>query len=213
MDLGFSRDLLTILDNNHSKRITLPVVVVTSLSRKFLLKICRRIQAWSFLIIPNINSLTLNAETSAATCIKHLSNWIPAVEEIRSWLEYEPQPLRGLPHAANRLNIGALFVKDESRRFGKGIGASKALGAPYSVFKILQKEVHNRIGMHPSAPGFARVNIAKSQEQSQSALLRMETKEEDWPMEQRYLAAAVLPTFTIMSAKVENGRSQILERS
>ncbi len=48
---------------------------------------------------------------------------------------YEPTPLVGLPRAARELGIGALFVKDESRRFG--LKAFKALGASYAMHRWL----------------------------------------------------------------------------
>ncbi|HEX7503075.1 MAG TPA: diaminopropionate ammonia-lyase [Acidobacteriota bacterium] len=55
----------------------------------------------------------------------------------RSLPGYEPTPLRELPDLAFRSGLGALFVKDESRRFG--IKAFKALGASYAIYRFLKK--------------------------------------------------------------------------
>lgn len=51
--------------------------------------------------------------------------------EIASWPGYEPTPLRSAQHLARRLGVGAVWVKDESGRFG--LGSFKALGGGYGV--------------------------------------------------------------------------------
>jgi diaminopropionate ammonia-lyase len=56
----------------------------------------------------------------------------------RSLPGYEPTPLRELPDLAFRLGLGAIFVKDESKRFG--INAFKALGASYAIYRFLRKQ-------------------------------------------------------------------------
>ncbi|KNZ41297.1 diaminopropionate ammonia-lyase [Acetobacterium bakii] len=48
---------------------------------------------------------------------------------------YEQTPLIALPCLAQKLGIGGVFVKDESRRFG--LNAFKALGAVYAMAKII----------------------------------------------------------------------------
>jgi diaminopropionate ammonia-lyase len=53
---------------------------------------------------------------------------------------YEPTPLVELPNLAFRRGLGAVFVKDESRRFG--IQAFKALGASYAVYRFLKMKWH-----------------------------------------------------------------------
>ncbi|KAF2966323.1 hypothetical protein GQX73_g7277 [Xylaria multiplex] len=98
----------------------------------------------------NANRLTAQAEADAAVCIHNLSNWMSAVDEIRTWPEYTRQPLRSLPNLAHKLGIQELFVKDESQRFGSELGSFKALGAPYSIYQILAKEVHTKKGVWPS---------------------------------------------------------------
>lgn len=90
-------------------------------------------------------------EDAAANCISNLSNWAAAVQEIQTWPEYEPQPLRSLPRLAENLGLGDIFVKDESNRFGKRLGSFKALGAPYAVYQILAEEVHRQTGVRPSS--------------------------------------------------------------
>jgi len=48
--------------------------------------------------------------------------------------ELQPTPLRALPAFARALGIGALHVKDESRRFG--LNAFKSLGARYAIDRL-----------------------------------------------------------------------------
>ncbi|CAG8088687.1 unnamed protein product [Penicillium olsonii] len=99
----------------------------------------------------NSSRLTTETETAAATCMQNLSKWMPAVNEIRTWPEYTTQPLRTLPNLAHKLGVQEIFVKDESRRFGTELGSFKALGAPYSVYKILAEEVHAKKGVWPTS--------------------------------------------------------------
>lgn len=99
----------------------------------------------------NADRLSTQTEATAAVCMQNLSNWMPAVDEIRTWPEYTAQPLRALPKLAHKLGVQEIFVKDESRRFGAELGSFKALGAPYSVYKILAEEVHARTGVWPTA--------------------------------------------------------------
>ena len=56
----------------------------------------------------------------------------------RSLPGYAATPLRELPSLAFRLGLGAVFVKDESQRFG--IKAFKALGASYAIYRFLKKQ-------------------------------------------------------------------------
>ncbi len=50
---------------------------------------------------------------------------------------YQPTPLVVLPAMAKRFNVGNIFLKDESHRFG--LNAFKGLGASYAIYEILQK--------------------------------------------------------------------------
>jgi len=52
---------------------------------------------------------------------------------------YEPSPLVSLPALADRLGIGSLLIKDESRRFG--LNAFKPLGASYAMARSLAERV------------------------------------------------------------------------
>lgn len=99
----------------------------------------------------NANRLSQASELMAADCVRHLSGWTSAVEEISTWPEYEPQPLRDMKNTAKSMNIGSLFIKDESQRFGVELASFKALGAPYAVYKILSEEVFQRTGLRPSS--------------------------------------------------------------
>jgi diaminopropionate ammonia-lyase len=60
----------------------------------------------------------------------------------RSLPGYEPTPLRELPALAFRLGLGAVLVKDESKRFN--IKAFKALGASYAIYRFLKKQWRGR---------------------------------------------------------------------
>ncbi|KAI0010458.1 tryptophan synthase beta subunit-like PLP-dependent enzyme [Xylariaceae sp. FL0662B] len=95
--------------------------------------------------------LSKAAEETAAICVKNLDNWGPAVKEIQTWPEYEPQPLRSLPRIAKILGLGNIFVKDESKRFGSHLGSFKALGAPFAVYRILADEAQRQTGVRPSS--------------------------------------------------------------
>ncbi|MFT5170772.1 MAG: diaminopropionate ammonia-lyase, partial [Candidatus Marinamargulisbacteria bacterium] len=48
---------------------------------------------------------------------------------------YQPTPLESLPNLAKQLNIGKLWVKDDSKRFG--LNAFKALGASFAIHRTL----------------------------------------------------------------------------
>ncbi|EQB54873.1 hypothetical protein CGLO_05239 [Colletotrichum gloeosporioides Cg-14] len=95
--------------------------------------------------------LIKSTASAAAVCVQNLGCWKAAVNEIQSWPEYTCQPLRALPHAANSLGVGNIFVKDESKRFGESLGSFKALGAPYAVYSILADEVLRQTGARPSS--------------------------------------------------------------
>ncbi len=56
----------------------------------------------------------------------------------RSLPGFAPTPLLSLPGLARQLGVGALYLKDESRRLG--LNAFKALGASYAVAAYLAKE-------------------------------------------------------------------------
>jgi diaminopropionate ammonia-lyase len=60
----------------------------------------------------------------------------------RSLPGYMPTPLRELPNLAFRLGLGAVFVKDESQRFG--IKSFKALGASYAIYRFLTQRWQER---------------------------------------------------------------------
>lgn len=55
----------------------------------------------------------------------------------RTLPEYQPTPLVSLPGLAARHGVGAMFIKDESYRFG--LNAFKALGASYAIHRLIQE--------------------------------------------------------------------------
>jgi diaminopropionate ammonia-lyase len=61
---------------------------------------------------------------------------------IRRWPGYAPTPLVSLAGRAKALGIAGLDYKDEGRRFG--LGSFKALGGPYAVARVIQREMARR---------------------------------------------------------------------
>jgi diaminopropionate ammonia-lyase len=85
---------------------------------------------------PETAALTLNprarASASPAACaILDEAGFEAARRAIRSWPGYAPTPLRRLDGLARAAGLGAIFLKDESGRFG--LGSFKALGGGYAV--------------------------------------------------------------------------------
>ena len=69
--------------------------------------------------------------------------------EIASWPGYGPTPLRELAGLAKRLELGAVYYKDEAARFG--LKSFKALGGAYAVLRQLQRQVAAVTGTMPSS--------------------------------------------------------------
>ena len=72
-----------------------------------------------------------------------------ARDVIRDWREYEATPLVTLPGLAALLGVEAVWVKDESPRFG--LGSFKSLGGAFAVLRALQDEIERRSGTRPTA--------------------------------------------------------------
>ena len=66
--------------------------------------------------------------------VLNASAFADAFAAIRAWEGYAQTPLHTLPDLAARLGIGALWLKDESGRFG--LGSFKALGGAYAVARL-----------------------------------------------------------------------------
>jgi hypothetical protein len=115
-----------------------------------LLLISKQLMTQTYAHHANPLHLTPQAEEAAKTAIHNLQRWKEAVREIRTWPEYEAQPLRSLDAAAARLGVGKIYYKDESERFGRELGSSKALGAPYAVARLLIDEIERVTGKRPS---------------------------------------------------------------
>ncbi len=90
------------------------------------------------------------AKKGAETALKNLRGWEPAVEAIKTWPGYAPTPLWSLDHRAKDLGVAKIYYKDESQRFGRKLGAFKALGAPYTVYRILSDIVEQKTGVRPT---------------------------------------------------------------
>ncbi len=69
--------------------------------------------------------------------------------EVRSWPGYAATPLYDLRGLAAAAGIDRLWYKDEGPRFG--LGAFKALGGGYAVFRLLADEVARRTGRKPGS--------------------------------------------------------------
>jgi len=76
----------------------------------------------------------------------------------RSFSQYAPTPLTELPNLARKLNVGRIFVKDESYRFG--LNAFKVLGASYAIGRYLAKQ----LGEDISHLGFERLRSPEVRE-------------------------------------------------
>ena len=82
-----------------------------------------------------------------------------AAATLTAWPEYRATPVRHLRGLARALGVGAILCKDESARFGAG--GVKALGAPYGLQRLCEREPAARIavaatdGNHGLALGWA----------------------------------------------------------
>lgn len=83
-----------------------------------------------FINRPN-NSITSNLTTDTLNSSK-------AIVYHKSLSVYQPTPLVSLPNLASKYNVGSIFIKDESHRFG--LNAFKGLGASYAIHQILEQQ-------------------------------------------------------------------------
>ena len=91
---------------------------------------------------PETAALALNprvrASASPAACaILDETGFEAAGAAIRSWPGYAPTPLHRLDELARAAGLGAIFLKDESGRFG--LGSFKALGGGYAVARAVER--------------------------------------------------------------------------
>ncbi|MDD2633932.1 MAG: diaminopropionate ammonia-lyase [Bacteroidales bacterium] len=88
-----------------------------------------------------------------------------AIEFHSSLSEYNPTPLISLPNLSKKHNVGNIYVKDESFRFG--LNAFKGLGASYAIHKSLTKNPKTAIfctatdGNHGRAVAWAATKFGK----------------------------------------------------
>lgn len=156
----------------------------------------------------NANRLTDTTEARAEEAFRNLRDWSAAVEEIRTWPKYAPQPLRVLDCTARTLGIAKLFYKDESQRFGQELGSFKALGAPYTVSSLLRDEIAQVTGERQRRRSFGRVSIAASPIASRCASPPTEIRDAAWPTERGSSAAGASSTSTGTSARDEKRLSR-----
>ena len=72
-----------------------------------------------------------------------------AAREMAAWRGYRPTPLVELRGVADEFELGAVYYKDESARFG--LGSFKALGGAFAVLRLLQRRIFAATGEHASA--------------------------------------------------------------
>lgn len=74
----------------------------------------------------------------------------------KSFPEYKPTPLHSLKNLASYLNIGQIFVKDESQRFD--LNAFKVLGGSYSLASVIAEKA----GLDLDELSFDKINEEKT---------------------------------------------------
>lgn len=72
---------------------------------------------------------------------------------------YAPTPLRLLDRLAARIDVGNIWYKDESGRFG--MGSFKALGGAYAVAWLLQERLSRRLGRDVTLAEVVRGGLRK----------------------------------------------------
>ena len=105
--------------------------------------------------------LVTRQHTGPASC--SLENYTLAQAEKvrrfhRSFPVYAPTPLAKLPETAKLLGIGAIYVKDESHRFG--LNAFKVLGGSYAIGSFLAE----KLGKPLSETGYDVLTSAETKE-------------------------------------------------
>ena len=73
-----------------------------------------------------------------------------ACETIARWPRYAATPLVRLDDLAGRLNLGTIWLKDETRRFG--VDSFKALGAGYALGQVLSDLLSRALGRDVPVP-------------------------------------------------------------
>jgi diaminopropionate ammonia-lyase len=73
---------------------------------------------------------------------------------VEEWPGYQPTNLYPLDSVARDLGLAAIWLKDESTRFG--LGAFKSLGGAYAVYRMLEQHIR---AAHPGAEVSPRVLI------------------------------------------------------
>lgn len=89
-----------------------------------------------------------NTYTQTMRSIVSIEAALKASEDIQQWPGYNVSPLHSLPSLSKHLNIGELFYKDESTRFG--LKSFKALGGSYAVAKQLLQIIQYQTGHNAS---------------------------------------------------------------
>lgn len=96
----------------------------------------------------DINSLYSDAQKSII-CVANAGD---AIRDIKTWPNYAATPLYSLGSVATDANVGSVFYKDESQRFG--LKSFKALGGAYAVARQLQQALEKSTG---TCPGIAEL--------------------------------------------------------
>ncbi len=67
---------------------------------------------------------------------------------VHAWDGYTPTALKSLSDLATELNVGSIYFKDESTRFG--LGSFKPLGGAYAVSRCLARTIASKTGEEPA---------------------------------------------------------------
>jgi len=87
-----------------------------------------------------------NPDSACAAVKKRLpyQAQLDAAVEVRTWPSYRRTPLIAMRGLARAAQVGCVWLKDESKRFG--LGSFKALGGSYAVTQLARRHVPQSIG-------------------------------------------------------------------
>lgn len=79
-----------------------------------------------------------------------LEDTAEAMETIKAWPGYDATPMISMDSLSRDANLGRIWYKDESQRFG--LKSFKALGGAYAVARQLQMAIQKETGEWPTIP-------------------------------------------------------------
>jgi diaminopropionate ammonia-lyase len=97
-----------------------------------------------FKLVENPHATPMAAYGQRQLDVLNPSGLAQALECISAWPGYAPTPLISLPGLAAALDLGAIYYKQESERFG--LRSFKPLGGAYAVQRCLMRALSKRLG-------------------------------------------------------------------